>query len=56
MKMGSLVHQQDRLISIINSTITRMTDTRQWASKVEEKIIGQTLPKKGRDFREHTGL
>lgn len=54
--MGSLVQQQDRLISIIYSTMTIMTDTRQWARRVEEKTEGQTLPEKGQDVREHTGL
>lgn len=38
----------------INSTMTIMTDTRQWASKVEEKTMGQPLPEKGKGSMEHT--
>lgn len=56
MKMGSLVQQQDRLISIIYSTVPIMTDTRQWARSMEEKPVGQILPEKGQDFREYKGL
>lgn len=55
MKMESLVQQQDRLISIIYSTVA-MTDTRQWARGMEEKPVGQILPEEGQDFREYKGL